>query len=165
MHVLVNGVRLFFDVEGALDNFNFTGTFTGNAAADFMLGFPASLTTTTIETRTWVAGWRDGFFVLDNWQATPKLTLNYGLRYDLPTVPYSLNGYTRIMNASQTALLPVSSATSAAMLTSSASASGTSTSRGAVSRSIATSTLSPASTPAGTRSTPSRASTHPHWPP
>ena len=47
--------------------------------------------------------WRDGFFVLDNWQATSKLTLNYGLRYDLPTVPYSLNGYSRIMNAAQTA--------------------------------------------------------------
>ena len=61
-----------------------------------------------------MAEWRDGFFVLDNWQATPKLTLNYGLRYDLPTVPYSLNGYTRIMNAAQTALLPVSTANSPA---------------------------------------------------
>ena len=30
--------------------------------------------------------WRDGFFVLDKWQVSRKLTLNYGIRYELPTV-------------------------------------------------------------------------------
>ena len=40
-----------------------------------------------------------------------KLTLNYGLRYELPTVPYSLNGYTRILNADDTALIPATTAT------------------------------------------------------
>jgi hypothetical protein len=87
-------------------NFNFTGTFTGNAAADFMLGFPASLTTSTIETRTWVAEWRDGFFVLDNFQLSRKLTLNYGVRYELPTVPYTVNGNARELNPEQTQLVP-----------------------------------------------------------
>ena len=61
-----------------------------------------------------VGEWRDGFFVLDNWDPFPRLTLNYGLRYELPTVPYSLNGYARILNAQQTALIPTSSATTAA---------------------------------------------------
>ena len=55
-------------------------------------------------------------FVLDNWQVIPKLTLNYGLRYELPTVPYSLNGYTRILNVTDTALIPASSATTPASL-------------------------------------------------
>ena len=35
-----------------------------------------------------------------------RSTLNLGLRYELPTVPYTVNGYARVLNASQTALLP-----------------------------------------------------------
>jgi hypothetical protein len=98
----------------SLGQFLFDGKITGDSRADFALGRMSTDTTPSTSIKGSAAEWRDGFFVLDNWQATPKLTLNYGLRYDLPTVPYSLNGYTRIMNASQTALLPVSSATSAA---------------------------------------------------
>ena len=98
----------------SLGQFTFNGTITGDSRADFAIGRPSSDITPSTSIKGSAAEWRDGFFALDNWQASPKLTLNYGLRYDLPTVPYSLNGYTRIMNASQTALLPVSSATSAA---------------------------------------------------
>ena len=61
-----------------------------------------------------VGQWRDGFFALDNWQATQRLTINYGLRYDLPTVPYSLNGFARILNVDETALIPPTTATSGA---------------------------------------------------
>ena len=42
------------------------------------------------------------------------MTLNYGLRYDLPLGATSLNGYGRMLNADQTALIPTSSATSGA---------------------------------------------------
>ena len=98
----------------SLGQFTFNGSITGDARADFALGLPSSDVTPSTSIKGSAAEWRDGFFVLDNWQATSKLTLNYGLRYDLPTVPYSLNGYTRIMNAAQTALLPVSSANSPA---------------------------------------------------
>ncbi|MBV8831038.1 MAG: TonB-dependent receptor, partial [Acidobacteriaceae bacterium] len=87
-------------------NFNFTNTFTGFPQADFMLGLPQSDTTPGPEIRNQVAEWRDGFFVVDNWQASKKLTLNLGLRYELPTVPYTVNGYARILNPQQTALLP-----------------------------------------------------------
>ena len=101
----------------SLGEFVFNGTITGDSRADFALGLPASDLTPVTSIKGSVAEWRDGFFVLDNWQATSKLTLNYGLRYELPTVPYSLNGYTRIMNAAQTALLPVSTANSPATWT------------------------------------------------
>ena len=57
------------------------------------------------EIRGRVAGWRDGFFVLDKWQVSRKLTLNYGLRYELPTVPYTINGNASFLNADQTALI------------------------------------------------------------
>ncbi len=101
----------------SLGEFVFNGTVTGDARADFELGLPASVQTPPDSIKGSVAEWRDGFFALDNWQVTPKLTINYGLRYDLPTVPYSLNGYTRIMNVEQTELLPTSSANSAASWT------------------------------------------------
>jgi len=86
--------------------FNFTGFYTGNAAADFMLGFVQSDITAGPQVRNQVAEWRDGFFIVDNWQASRKLTLNLGLRYELPTVPYTVNGYATILNAAQTALIP-----------------------------------------------------------
>lgn len=86
--------------------FNFTGQFTGYAPVDFMLGIPASLTTPVTQVRGVVAEWRDGFFVLDNWQVSRRLTINYGLRYELPTVPYSVNGYHTELNATQTAIVP-----------------------------------------------------------
>lgn len=89
------------------------GTTTGYGPADFVLGMANQVLTPVNTVKGSVAEWRDGFFVLDNWQVTPKLTLNYGLRYDLPTVPYSLNGNARILNASQTALLATSTATTA----------------------------------------------------
>jgi hypothetical protein len=101
----------------SLGQFNFTGasngtgTTTGWAPADFVLGLAHDSTTPVATIKGSVAEWRDGFFVLDNWQALPNLTINYGLRYDLPTVPYSLNGYARILNPAQTALLLPSTAT------------------------------------------------------
>ena len=98
----------------SLGEFTFNGTVTGYGAADFVLGLPNSVQTPPDSIKGSVAEWRDGFFALDNWQVTPKLTINYGLRYDLPTVPFSLNGYTRTMSADQTELLPTSAATSAA---------------------------------------------------
>jgi Carboxypeptidase regulatory-like domain len=98
----------------ALGLFTFNGTVTNDARADFVLGLPASDQTPVTSPKGSVAEYRDGFFVLDNWQVNSQLTLNYGLRYDLPTVPYSLNGFSRIMNADQTALLPASNATTAA---------------------------------------------------
>jgi hypothetical protein len=79
---------------------------TGDSGADFILGLPQNDVTPLQEFKGVVAEWRDGFFALDNWQVTRKLTLNYGLRYELPTVPYSVNGYGRILNSDQTALIP-----------------------------------------------------------
>jgi hypothetical protein len=87
---------------------------TGNAASDFVLGLAANDQTPILTIKGSVGEWRDGFFVLDNWQASSKLTINYGLRYDLPTVPYSLNGFARILNPAETALIPPSTATSGA---------------------------------------------------
>ncbi len=52
--------------------------------------------------------WRNGataFSSQDKWQISRKLTLNYGIRYELPTVPYTINGVATELNANQTALV------------------------------------------------------------
>ncbi|HSU57723.1 MAG TPA: TonB-dependent receptor [Bryobacteraceae bacterium] len=95
-------------VNQPLGLFTFANTpvITGYAASDFMLGYAQSDATPGPEIRNKVAEWRDGFFIVDNWHASKKLTLNLGLRYELPTVPYTANGYATILNAQQTALIP-----------------------------------------------------------
>ena len=91
--------------------FTFTGNYSGNAAADFLTGYSQTVVTPLFQVKGSVAEWRDGFFVQDNWQATQKLTVLYGVRYELPTVPYSLNGLARVLNSTYTALIPTSTAT------------------------------------------------------
>lgn len=103
--------------NGPRGAFTFSGTYTGNAAADFFLGVAQTVVTPITEIKGSVAEWRDGFFVQDNWQVSQKLTLQYGLRYELPTVPYSLNGFARILNADYTALIPETTATTGAAFT------------------------------------------------
>jgi hypothetical protein len=58
---------------------------TGNAFADFLLGIPGS---GSIVTTSGLAGLRTTEFssyIQDTWKVTPKLTLSYGVRYDLFT--------------------------------------------------------------------------------
>ena len=64
-----------------------TGT-SANAFAAFLLGLPQTVSRTTV---TQLGGYRLHqyfFFAQDRWQVNPKLTLNYGLRYEI--YPYSL---------------------------------------------------------------------------
>ena len=56
--------------------------------------------------------WRDGFFVLDNWQATQRLTINYGLRYDLADRAIQPERLCTHSESAETALIPPSNATS-----------------------------------------------------
>jgi len=97
----------------SLGLFTFNGSITNDSRADFVLGLPASDQTPVSSLKGVVAEWRDGFFALDNWQVSKKLTVNYGLRYDLPTVPFSVNGFARLLNPAMTALIPASSALTA----------------------------------------------------
>jgi hypothetical protein len=97
--------------------FSFNGAYTGDAAADFITGYSNQVTTPVFQVKGSIGEWRNGFFVQDTWQASQKLTLQYGVRYELPLVPYSLNGYGRVLNANYTALIPSSTATSGATYT------------------------------------------------
>ena len=61
-------------------------TNTGDALASFLLGIPNSSTRRNV-VETEHGGWVDGFYFMDSWRATEKLTINMGLRYDLTLVP------------------------------------------------------------------------------
>ena len=72
------------DVPAMRGSMSFTGNFTGNPMADFLLGYVAGFQLSNVyvvEQRHWAAMG----YVQDDWKATNRLTLNLGLRYDFIT--------------------------------------------------------------------------------
>ena len=90
----------------ARPNYNFNGVYTqnpqsrpgtGNPLADFLLGYTSSSTVSTrsdSESRQHIY---DGY-VQDDWRVTPSLTVNAGLRYELPLPFYeTANHYANVI--------------------------------------------------------------------
>jgi hypothetical protein len=73
-------------------SFSFTGQYSGNAFADFLLGDLAGDSYPIAPLSATPTNDRLGFFFQDDWKATPRLTLNMGLRYDLPTLYQNTQG-------------------------------------------------------------------------
>ena len=89
-------------------SFSFNGDMTGYSMADFMLGLPRTVTTPVDQLLGHVGQWRNGFFVNDVWQATRKMTLSLGLRYELNTPAQTYTGYAAMLNANMTQIIPTS---------------------------------------------------------
>ncbi len=69
-------------------SFLYTGAYSGDALADFLLGFPQNTSRDVGDTQAYMRQNSFGGFVQDDWRATPRLTLNFGLRYEYAT-PYT----------------------------------------------------------------------------
>lgn len=75
--------------------YTFSGQFTGDGFADFLLGFPSSSSLALKENdparfrRT-----QQAYYLTDDWKATSNLTLTIGLRYELNAIPKELSGLT-----------------------------------------------------------------------
>ena len=63
-------------------SFNFDGTYTGSAQADFLLGYVKSASVNPTHTNTDLHNLWQAYFVNDDWKVTPRLTVTWGLRYD-----------------------------------------------------------------------------------
>jgi hypothetical protein len=92
-HQLIFGgevVRLLQDITNTntqSGSFTFGGRLSGSNLADFMLGAASSFTQGAGQYQN-MRGTKYSLFIQDNWRATPKLTLNLGLRWD-PFFPYT----------------------------------------------------------------------------
>ncbi len=80
----------FMNFYGAVPDygtFNFDGSATGNPYADFLLGIPqeAQRTTPLVNRSQYVGD--TGIYAEDSFQIWPRLTLNYGLRWDYYETP------------------------------------------------------------------------------
>ena len=76
-------VNRYLTTNAALfGNYSFTNRYTGAPYADLLLGLPTSVTRLD-PFPTQYNRWFDwALFVQDDWKVTPRLTLNYGLRYE-----------------------------------------------------------------------------------
>ncbi|HUS07476.1 MAG TPA: carboxypeptidase regulatory-like domain-containing protein [Bryobacteraceae bacterium] len=68
--------------EGTYGSFNFNGSITGVGYGDFLLGLPYSSTRLSPLTNRKRAAGEVGLFVTDTFKAGPRLTIDYGLRWD-----------------------------------------------------------------------------------
>ena len=65
-------------------DFTFNGVQTGNAAADFLLGLPSQFRRTTTNQAQDGVGWLNAGYAQDQWRVLPRLTIDAGVRYELP---------------------------------------------------------------------------------
>jgi hypothetical protein len=78
--------------DGAAGQIGFTGTYTGNAEADFFLGLPSYMGYGQGFAGT--VGQRNnsmGAFVQDDWRISSRLTVNFGVRWQLFTPIYEVH--------------------------------------------------------------------------
>src|SRR5579875_1242391 len=73
-----------FTQNGSL---SFTGQYSGNSVADYLLGNPFSVSGEAPAQPTYRTGWWPSLFVNDDYHLTSKLTLNLGLRWQYTPPP------------------------------------------------------------------------------
>jgi hypothetical protein len=111
-HTLKFGAQFHNDQVNEDPNATFNGTFsiegteTGNAFADFLLGFPSNFTQTSGR-RFYLRDRYAGAFAQDSWRAGAHLALNFGVRWDFIR-PWSekYNNIQTIIPGEQSVLFP-----------------------------------------------------------
>jgi outer membrane receptor protein involved in Fe transport len=74
--------------------FTFTGRYTGDAIADLLLGYPSQTRNLIGPQTSTERSWQFAGYVQDDWRASRRLTLNYGLRYEYQAADHEVdNGW------------------------------------------------------------------------
>ena len=81
------------DTQG---QYTFSGTFTGNAVADLLLGYAQSYNILDLEDRTHTRTNTYSVYFTDNWRATSRLTVNLGFRWEI--IPHAYDVQNRLAN-------------------------------------------------------------------
>ena len=87
----IGGHRIPNSVYGT---YNFTGTYTGSAYADFLLGLPQTTGQTVPTPALYLRGTMWSFYAQDQFKVTRRLTVNYGVRWELNGPYYDRFGRT-----------------------------------------------------------------------
>jgi len=77
-----------YTYTGAFTSATGTPDTTGDALADFLLGYPQDTSRNVGDTQAYLRQNSYGAYVQDDWRVSPRLTLNLGLRYEYVT-PFS----------------------------------------------------------------------------
>jgi hypothetical protein len=80
--------RDFLGGSNSTGSFYFTGTFSGNSLADFLLGEPEETSIDSAISKSYLRDNVMDLYALDDWRVLPILTLNYGVRYEF-YAPYT----------------------------------------------------------------------------
>ena len=81
----------YFSGVNAVGTATFDGSTTGSVLADFMMGRPVTFAQGTVY-GFYTRQFYDSLYAQDNWKVTPRLTLNYGVRWEPYLSPYNNRG-------------------------------------------------------------------------
>jgi hypothetical protein len=82
--------------NGHLGAFSFRADFGRERMENFLAGTPSNYRKAVGNTHRGFRVWRPSFFLGDVWRSSPRLTLNFGLRYELSPPPTEVNGLSEI---------------------------------------------------------------------
>ena len=85
----LNGV----EQQAIRGNVQFSNNFNNDAITNFRIGKPTRLLKTVGSFHRGFRQWVSQFYVSDSWKASPRLSLNMGLRYEMVTAPQEVNEF------------------------------------------------------------------------